>query len=270
MKSTEQKVIKFIQNHSLINNDDKILVAFSGGPDSVFLLYFLKKFTKKFGIHIAAFHLNHSLRKSADKEQKFCEKFCDNSSIPFYTLKVDVKTFADQNKISVEEAGRILRYKYLQGYAKDGGFNKIATAHNADDNAETVLLNIAKGTGVKGISGIPVKRENIIRPVLCIRKSEIESYLKQNKIDYVVDKSNLTLKYERNFIRLKIISELEKKLNPQFVNSVLSTSLNLQSFNLFFEKLLGRIESNYARLKHNEVRLCFRYLMWKSTLFSRN
>lgn len=255
MKSTEQKVIKFIQNHSLINNDDKILVAFSGGPDSVFLLYFLKKFSKKFGIQLAAFHLNHSLRKSADKEQKFCEEFCDNSSIPFYTLKVDVKTFADQNKISVEEAGRILRYKYLQEYAKDGGFNKIATAHNADDNAETVLLNIAKGTGVKGISGIPVKRENIIRPVLCLRKSEIESYLKQNKIDYVVDKSNLTLKYERNFIRLKIISELEKKLNPQFVNSVLSTSLNLQSFNLFFEKLLGRIESNYARLKHNEVQI---------------
>ncbi len=255
MKSAEQKVIKFIQSHSLIKNGDKILVAFSGGPDSVFLLYFLKKFSKKFGIQIAAFHLNHSLRKSADKEQKFCEKFCKSFSIPFYTLKADVKTYADQNKISVEEAGRNLRYKYLQEYSNEGGFNKIATAHNADDNAETVLLNIAKGTGVKGISGIPVKRENIIRPVLCLRKSEIESYLKQNKIEYVIDESNLSLIYERNFLRLKIIPEIEKKLNPQFVNSVLSTSLNLQSFNLFFEKLLGRIETKYVRVKQDEVQI---------------
>ncbi|MBI5661186.1 MAG: tRNA lysidine(34) synthetase TilS [Ignavibacterium album] len=255
MKSSEQKVLQFILNHSLINSEDKILVAFSGGPDSVFLLHLLKKYQKKFKIKLAAFHLNHSLRKSADEEQKFCEKFCRNISIPFYTLNADVKTYAQQNKISVEEAGRILRYKYLQHYAKEIQFNKIATAHNADDNAETVLINLAKGTGIRGFSGIPVKRENIIRPILCLRKSEIESYLKESKIDYVIDESNLTLKYERNFIRLKIIPELEKKLNPQFVNSVLSTSLNLQNFNIFFEKLLKRIENKYVRAEHNEIHI---------------
>lgn len=255
MKSTEQKVIKFITSHSLIKPGEKILVALSGGPDSVFLLYFLKKYQKKFRVELGAFHLNHSLRKSADKEQKFCGELCEKLSIPFYSEKVDVKSFAKKNKISVEEAGRILRYKFLIESAQKNKFNLIATAHNADDNAETVLLNLVKGTGIKGIAGIPVRRENIIRPVLCLRKKEIVTYLEKSKIKFVTDKSNLSLKYERNFLRLKVIPIIEKKLNPQFVNSVLTTSVNLQNFNKYLEKLIVKLERKYIEENNNDIRI---------------
>jgi tRNA(Ile)-lysidine synthase len=255
MKSTEQKVIRFINSHSLIKSGEKILLALSGGPDSVFLLHFLKKYQKKFKVELCAFHLNHSLRKSADKEQKFCSELCKNLSIPFYSEKIDVKSFAEKNKISVEEAGRNLRYKFFNEFAQKNNFNLIATAHNADDNAETVLLNLVKGTGIKGIAGIPVRRENIIRPVLCLRKKEIVNYLEENKIRFVTDESNLSEEYERNFLRLKVIPLIEKKLNPQFVNSVLTTSVNLQSFNKYLEKILAKLEKKYIEATHDEIRI---------------
>ncbi|MEJ5262145.1 MAG: tRNA lysidine(34) synthetase TilS [Ignavibacterium sp.] len=255
MKSTEQKVIKFISIHSLLRNNDKVLVALSGGPDSVFLLHFLKKYQKKFKIELAAFHLNHLIRKSADKEQEFCAKLCKKLSIPFYTEKFNVKSFAVKNKISVEEAGRKVRYDYLNKYALKLDFNLIATAHNADDNAETVLLNLTKGTGIKGIAGIPVKRENIIRPVLCLRKNEILDYLKKNKIKFVIDESNLSEQYERNFLRLKVIPLIESKLNPQFINSILTTSINLQSFNNYLNKILTEIEKKYVVETNDEVKI---------------
>lgn len=262
MNSTEQKVLRFIQTHSLIKTGDRILLALSGGPDSVFLLYFLKKFANKFQIELAAFHLNHSLRKSADKEQKFCKELCEELSIPFHSSKADVKSYAKKNKISVEEAGRIIRYNLLNDCAEKNYYTKIATAHNADDNAETVLLNISKGTGIKGIAGIPVFRENIIRPILCLRKSEIVSYLKEKKIKYVIDESNLSEEYERNFIRLKIIPELEKKINTGLVNSVLSTSLNLQSFNKYFDKFISQTQKKYIEELRDEIRI-------KLTLFEK-
>lgn len=255
MKSTEQKVIKFISIHSLLRNNDRVLVALSGGPDSVFLLHFLKKYQKKFKIELAAFHLNHLIRKSADKEQEFCAKLCKKLSIPFYTEKFNVKSFAVKNKISVEEAGRKVRYDYLNKYALKLDFNLIATAHNADDNAETVLLNLTKGTGIKGIAGIPVKRENIIRPVLCLRKNEILDYLKKNKIKFVIDESNLSEQYERNFLRLKVIPLIESKLNPQFINSILTTSINLQSFNNYLNKILADIEKKYVVETNDEVKI---------------
>lgn len=255
MKSTEQKVIRFINSHSLIKAGEKILVALSGGPDSVFLLHFLKKYQKKFKVELGAFHLNHSLRNSADKEQKFCDELCEKLSIPFYTEKLDVKSYAKKNKISVEEAGRNLRYKYLKELAKKNKFNLIATAHNADDNAETVLLNLVKGTGIKGIAGIPVKRENIIRPVLCLRKKEIVNFLKESKIKFVIDESNQSEKFERNFLRLKVIPIIENRLNPQFVNSVLASSLNLQDFNKYLEKIIAKLERKYIEEKNNEIRI---------------
>lgn len=255
MKSVEQKVIKFIQTHSLIESGDRILVAFSGGPDSVFLLQFINKFKKKYQITLSAFHLNHMLRKDADKEQKFCEKICSELNIPFYSNKTDVKSFAKQKKLSLEEAGREIRYRELYKYSEKYNFNKIATAHIADDNAETVLLNLFKGTGLKGISGIPVKRNNIIRPILCLTKKEILGYLKSANLKFALDKSNLDTVYDRNFIRLKIIPEIEKKLNPNLKNSVLNTSINLQSHYGLIEKLIAELELKYCKQADEEIRI---------------
>ena len=243
MKKIEQKVIKFIDANELIQNNEKILVALSGGPDSVFLLHFLIKFRRRFKIKIlAAFHLNHSLRgNQADEDEEFCRLLCKKLKIEFVSAKKNVKSFASKNKISVEEAGRILRYKELEKYRKKKSFDKIATAHISNDNSETVLLNLIKGTGINGISGIPFKRGNIIRPVLGITKKEVLEYLNYNKINFRIDPTNLVSGYERNFLRNEIIPLIEKRLNPQFDQAVFKSSGN-------FKKIRNYLQNNFAEI----------------------
>ena len=199
MKKTEQKVLRFIDEKNLLEKDDRILVALSGGPDSVFLLHFLNKYSKKFKISLSALHINHGLRgKAALADEHFCKKLTKKSGIRFYSVKRDVKALARKLKISTEEAGRLIRYEEFEKFSAKEGFSKIATAHIADDNAETVLLNLIKGTGLNGISGIPFSRGKIIRPLLVLTKEEITQYLKFYKIDYRTDLTNLKSEYERN------------------------------------------------------------------------
>jgi tRNA(Ile)-lysidine synthase len=225
MKTIEQTVLKFIEEKKLFKPGDKVLIALSGGPDSVFLSYLLNKFKKKLKIEIGAFHVNHTLRgKSADADESFCREFTKNLRIEFSSVKIDVNKIAEKNKISTEEAGREVRYSELQKYSKKYHFDKIVTAHTADDNAETILLNLIKGTGLKGISGIPIVRENIVRPLLSIRKSEILNCLNENKIKFQIDKTNLSNDYERNFIRNEIIPRIKAKLNPSIEESLFYSS----------------------------------------------
>jgi tRNA(Ile)-lysidine synthase len=230
MKKTEQKVLKFIDDNSLIHKGDKILVSLSGGPDSVFLLSFLKKYQKRLSVSLYAFHLNHLLRgKDASLDEDFCKQLCLSSNIPFFSVRKNVKQFAHTKKISIEEAGRILRYSELNKLLKKISFNKIATAHNCDDNAETVLLNLIKGTGLKGISGIPVKRDNIIRPILILPKVEILKYLDLKKIKFRIDNTNFEVGFERNFIRHILLPLIRSKLNPSVDNAIFNSSQNFRS-----------------------------------------
>jgi tRNA(Ile)-lysidine synthase len=234
MTKEEQKFLKFITDYDLINREDKILVALSGGPDSVLLLHLLKKFQKKFQLEMAAFHLNHKIRgKEADKDEAFCKKLCDSLDVELFSASEDVPSFARHKKFSKEEAGRILRYDYLTRIASENGFNKIATAHNCDDNAETILLNVIKGTGLNGLTGIPIKRGNIIRPMLALSKNEILNYLKRNKIKFRVDKTNLQNENERSFLRNKIIPLIKKKLNPSFDQNIFTLGLILKDFQAY-------------------------------------
>ena len=230
MKKTEQKVLKFIDDNSLIQKGDKILVSLSGGPDSVFLLYFLKKYQKRLSVSLYAFHLNHLLRgKDASLDEDFCKQLCSSLNIPFFYVRKNVKQFAHKKKISIEEAGRILRYSELNRLLKKNNFNIIATAHHSNDNAETVLLNLIKGTGLKGISGIPVKRDNIIRPVLVLSKEEILKYLDLKKIKFRIDNSNFQVDLERNFIRNILLPLIRSKLNPSVENAIFNSSQNFKS-----------------------------------------
>jgi tRNA(Ile)-lysidine synthase len=243
MKSTEQKAIKFISENNLIQDGDRVLVALSGGPDSVFLLHFIIKFSKKFKIKIGGAHINHKLRgNNSDRDEIFCEAICNELSIPFYSIQKDVKSFAKKNKLSIEVAARKVRYDFFNNVSSENYYNKIITAHNANDNVETVLLNLIKGAGLKGISGIPVKRKNIVRPILCLSKKEILDYLEENQFEYRIDESNLTNDYERNFLRNEIIPLLEKQINPALTKSVLNTSLILQS-------LAGEIDEKSENFK---------------------
>lgn len=244
MKATEQKVLRFIKENELYSPGEKVLVALSGGPDSVFLLHFLNKFKNKFKIEIGAVHINHRLRGSdSERDELFCKAICDELSIPFYILRKDIKSYSKKNKISLEVAGRKIRYEFFEKISSENKYDKIVTAHNADDNAETVLLNLIKGTGIKGIAGIPVKRNNIVRPILSLTKKEILDYLNENQFEYRVDESNLSNDFERNFLRNEVIPLIQKNINPAFSNSALNTSLNLQRLNLGLAELVSGLKS---------------------------
>lgn len=243
MKATEQKVIRFIKENNLISEGDKILIALSGGPDSVFLLHFFNKFKNKYKIFLGAVHINHLLRgNNSDRDEIFCKAICNELDIPIYTVKANVKLYAKRNKCSLEIAGRNIRYEYFEKILSSQKYSKIATAHNADDNAETVLLNLIKGTGINGIAGIPVKRDKITRPILCLTKKEILEYLEDNKFEYRIDESNLSNEYERNFLRNDVIPLIQKNLNPSFTENILNSSLNFQRFNLLIEKMLSELK----------------------------
>lgn len=241
MKKTEEKVIRFVEKHKLIEQNNKLLIGLSGGPDSVFALYFFNKFSKRFKINLSAVHINHLIRgENSDIDEDFSKKLCDKLSVEYISENVDVKKIKKKSKKSLEEIAREERYRIYQEQAEKLGADKIVTAHNQDDNTETVLLNLIKGTGIKGLTGIPIKRSNIIRPLLCLSKKEITDYLKSNKINYRIDRTNLENYYDRNFIRNKIIPQLIENLNPSLHQAVFRMSNNLQSYSTILETTLSK------------------------------
>jgi len=255
-KTIEQKALKFIDENHLIEKGDKVLVALSGGADSVFLLSFLLKFRNRFKIEVAAFHLNHKLRgKSAADDEKFCSEFCLKNKIEFVSVSRDVKTYAKKMKVSVEEAGREIRYYELSKAALKTGCTKIATAHNASDNVETIMLNFIKGTGLKGMAGIPIRRDNIIRPILCLSSDEIRKYLKANKILFRVDESNLDSDYERNFLRNEIIPKLKQRLNSRLEEKVSNTSKIISEIDSFIQKQVEKISIQAVKFDGKVLRI---------------
>lgn len=252
MKKIEQKVLKFIDEKKLIEKNDRVLIGLSGGPDSVFLLHFLKKYSGKLKISLGAVHINHSLRgKEADKDEQFCKKFSDELSVPFYLSRKNIKALASKEKISVEEAGRKIRYKVFAKVLAKAGYTKIATAHNADENAETILLNLIKGTGLSGLSGIPPSRENILRPILILTKNEILDYLDYYNLKYRTDFSNLNDDAERNFLRNQVIPLIKKRLNPSFSNTLLKSSEVFRNINNIIKKKTDEIANDLVLKKNN-------------------
>lgn len=253
-RTVEQKVVKFTLDKKLINDGDKVLIALSGGPDSVFLLEILTKYKKKFDIRLGTFHLNHNLRGKASKADKeFCERLSSKYKIPFYYASKKVALYAKKNKISIEEAGREIRYKELIRIAKKNSYTKIATGHNLNDNAETMLLNFIKGSGTNGLSGISEKRDMIIRPILALSKQEIVNYLQIKKIEYRIDSSNLQNDYQRNYLRNEIIPLIRKKINPQFDTAVLKTSEIMKNVSSFINEEVGRTIKESSKFKNNSL-----------------
>ena len=264
LKRTEQKVLKFISQNELIEIGDKLLIALSGGPDSVFALHFFTKFQLKYKINLEAVHFNHNLRgKESDADQKFCEVICRKSGIPLSVVQLNVNTFAKSKKMSIEEAARKLRYDYLQMIFNEQKCSKIVTAHNQSDNTETILLNFFSGTGISGFSGIPIKRRNIVRPLLCLSKKEIVEYLELNKIPYRFDSSNLSNNYKRNFLRNEIIPRLKQNLNPSIDDAIFRSSKNLDEGILFINEEVNKNGKKYSKIENGELQI-------KSSLFASN
>ena len=260
-KTIEQKVLKLIDENQLIYKNDRILIALSGGADSVFLFHFFLKFQRRLGIQFSAFHLNHKIRgKEAKGDEMFCRNLCEKNKVEIFVAEKDVKGYAKKNKLSVEEAGRILRYKELERIADKKLFAKIATAHNASDNAETVLLNLIKGAGLKGLSGIPVQRDKIIRPLLNLTSDEIRYYLKVKKFDYRLDTSNISLDYERNYLRNEIIPKLKERINPKVEQKILSSSRIIRKTRVFFENRIAVVAQSAVKFSKGELKISFKEL----------
>ena len=255
MKSIEEKVINFIARYGLIGQKENLLIAFSGGPDSVFALHFFYKFRKKFRCNISAVHFNHNLRGNESKEdENFAIAQCKKLRVDLNIIQLDVKAFAKKNKLSLEEAARILRYNELSKFAKRNSIDKIITAHNLNDNTETILMNLFSGTGISGLSGIPIKRENIIRPLLCLTKKEILQYLNHNKINYRIDSSNLENDFKRNFIRNKILPLIEE-INPSFDDALFRSSQNFLKQKEFENKSIEYLILNFSKKIKNGYEL---------------
>lgn len=231
----EQKVSSYITKHNMIKENDHIILAISGGPDSMALLYIMDKLKKDFKITLTVAHVNHSLRPEADEEESFVKECSLNLGIPFYSHKADVAKIALQEKKSIEEAGRQVRYQFFDRLLKDLKADLIATAHHQDDNAETVLLNLLRGTGIKGLRGIMPVNDNIIRPLLAISKAEIMTYIKDNSLPYCIDESNFDPIYLRNKIRNELIPLLEKEYNPRIVEGLSKLALIAREENEFLE-----------------------------------
>ena len=168
------KKIKEIKNRNLINENDKILIAFSGGPDSMFLYYILKKIQKEYNLEISLIYINHNLRYDVENDIKIVTKFAKENNVKLYMKNIDVKKYAKENKKSIELAARELRYEIINKTLIEIEYNKIATGHNLDDNVETLIFRLIRGTSTKGLKGIPIKRGNIIRPILHFEKNEMD------------------------------------------------------------------------------------------------
>ena len=256
LKTVEQKVLKQIISNKLIISGDNILIALSGGADSVFLFFFLNKFKRRLQINIGCFHLNHNLRgNESNNDEKFCIDLATQNKIEFFSSSKNIKLFSKRNGISLEEAGRIIRYRELEECARKNNYNKIATAHHLNDNAETVLLNIIKGAGLKGLAGIPMKRKNIIRPLLCLSKEEIIKYLDNKKIHYRIDNSNLENDYQRNYLRNEIIPLIKKNLNPQFDNAVFRMTSVVKNLSMLIEQKIENAISSAVVYKNKQMKV---------------
>lgn len=205
-----------ISEHNLISPGDRVLVALSGGSDSVALIHILKELSEKSGFSLAAAHVNHCLRETALRDMKFSETLCNELGIEFHCKICDIKTEAAQAKMSEELYARKIRYDFFASLSYD----KIATAHNKNDNAETILFHFIRGSSIGGLSGIPYQRDNIIRPMLDVKKTDIELFCKDNGYTFVTDETNFMPIYSRNILRLNTIPEIEKKLNGGFCDTV--------------------------------------------------
>lgn len=246
----EKKVFDTIEKYNMISKDDRIVVAVSGGPDSMALLNTLNNLKDQLRIELAVAHVNHMIRAVADDETAYVQNYCVQKNIPFFVKKVDVLKLAENEKISTEEAGRNVRYAFFEEVYKKVNANKIAIAHNANDNAETVLMNIIRGTGTIGLKGIePIRNNKFIRPLIETERASIEEYCQEMQLNPKYDESNNENVYTRNKIRNMLIPFLKKEFNPSIVESINRLSALSKQENQFIDSL---VQNEYKRLCKSE------------------
>jgi len=240
-KFSNNKIIYFsldtVKKYNMIHVGDRILISISGGPDSVFLIYFFDLIKDIYNLKLFAFHLDHLTREGqSTKDALFVKDLCEKLAIPLFSECVDVKKWCAQQKLNFQEGARILRMQLLEKYSLKNDIDKIAIAHNADDNIETFFINLLRGAGLRGLGAIKPVSGKIIRPLLFIFKKDINDFLISNNINFCIDKTNFESKYFRNKIRNKIIPVIENEIGSNFKNNILKTIENFRYANDYFDK----------------------------------
>ncbi len=239
-----EKVLKTIKKHKLIQAGESVVVGVSGGPDSVCLLHILNRIAEQMNIKVFAVHINHMLRgDESDADEDYVKEFCKELKIDFFAEALNVEEIAKKKAISIEEAGREARYEQFRIYAGKTGATKIAVAHNKNDQAETVLMNIIRGAGLDGLKGMEYKRGQIIRPLLDIERSEIENYCVENSLKPRIDSSNTKSVYTRNKIRLELVPYIDRLFGTNISDSVCRLAANVKDDIDYIE---GKVRTLYG------------------------
>ncbi len=227
-----QKFKKFVETHRLFSPESRLLVAVSGGQDSVALVHLLLELKRDWpGLDIALAHFNHQLRVEAAADERFVRQLARRLRLKIFVGRGRVREFARQNKLNLEEAGRLKRYEFLEKTAGKWGADLVLTAHTMTDQAETVLMRIFRGTGIEGLQAIRLRAGMVVRPLLYLRREEIEEYLREKGLKFRVDETNLDTSILRNKIRLELLPELEKEYDPEVVKHLARLALIAQDEN---------------------------------------
>ena len=255
-----EKILETIKKYNMIENGDKIVLAVSGGPDSICMLDILNDIkndeTIDINFEIVVAHVNHMIRKEAEEDEKYVKKYCEEKQIEFYSKSIDVQKMANNNKIGIEEAGRKARYDFFNEILERTNAQKIAIAHNKNDKVETVLMHILRGSGINGLKGIEAKRGKYIRPLIECERNEIEEYCTEKKMQPRIDKTNFENEYTRNKLRNLLIPYIKKEFNPNLIQTIDRLSNLVAEEENYMDK---QVENVYKELliseKEKEIQL---------------
>ena len=241
-KNAVERVDRFIQEHQMIEAGRKVLAGYSGGPDSTCLLLILHDLAVLRGFDVEALHVNHGLRGSeADEDEEFCRDFCSQLGIPFSAVRRDIPKEATRDALSMEMAGRKARYEELRRRKAEIGADYIVTAHHRDDSAETVLLNLFRGSGLRGLRGIVPVSGDLRRPMLCLSSEEILSVLEEEGIPYRIDSTNEDDEYRRNRIRHHILTYATQEIHPAAARNILRAAEHIAMADAYLEREADRL-----------------------------
>lgn len=223
LNKIEETVFEYVKKNNMISPGDRVVLGISGGADSVCLFFLMLEYRKLVPFDLAVVHVNHGIREDAGDDAVYVERLCSEQGIPFQLVQADVRSYAESERISEEDAGRRVRYQAFSDLLNTWSGNKIAVAHNADDRAETMLMHLLRGSGLRGLRGIEAVRGNIIRPLLCLERKEIEQYLIDRGIQWQTDSTNLEDDYTRNRVRHHVIPEMQE-VAPNCVQQMCRTA----------------------------------------------
>lgn len=249
----ENKVENTINKYKLLEKNEKIVIGVSGGPDSMTLLTILLKLKEKYNLSLIVAHINHQIRENAIKDEEYVKEFCQKNNIEIYIKRANVIEKSQKEKKGLEETGREVRYNFFEEVLKKTNANKIAIAHNLNDNCETIIMNQLRGTGLSGLKGIEPKRGKYIRPLIEIDRKEIEEYCEKNKINPRHDESNDDNTYTRNKIRNIVIPYIKKEFNPNIVNSMNRMAQIVKENEEFLDKEVKKAYNDIIIKEENEI-----------------